>query len=802
MITITEIESIFDISLTSIDNLTDNQIEDFMVALNTLGSKEKIENYVDPQWVVLAGGKGSRIDPSGQLNKTLDIWFGRDNVLDLSRRHLPTTRPHIVVVNPSLHQRLVNQDDESNHSIFCVQQEANGTGGALKAALPVLQQSSAEFVGITFGDEPFLPPNIFWLTLISHFIQKADITLCAKKPLTVVDKGGLFFDRDGHFIGTKEWYDMTQKEQAQMQKWLAAGCAYTNTGITLVRREAMIERLNQLELHKNGTEYHFVDLINHFYRDGLKTNAYVYQETVLSGVNRWSNVLEGEIMQYKQNQALLTELGVRVDPQTQFTYQFKADQLPQIGVGCHFLGRVHLDADVKIGDYCRLENTSLFGRTSVGDGVSLKDVTAEDSVFLGNSTTFPISEPVFGLRCQTKVEEANLTAVQIGTQVQLKLVNANATVIPCRSVVQNRNLGVPTSPRSLWWDELVTEPYLPGVFTLGQKQHEDDWFQLRQHILMHTKNELITRSTSNHLLSKIAEQIVADFLDLKRWNGKFVISELTPEQIWGAVFEMVKLATGASDPYYYDKRQARQTAFQQLNRLSSSKLSWQQKLKLVIAGNIIDYSSARVVKKLAKNTSYFDQVLSAAIEADLSIDCFNQFKNLVIDASPKSIVWLVDNDGEVVFDLWLIEKLAEKGHHITIVGKPEAASNDATVADIEQVVEHSFFQFLPSKIHNGQVRIISSGSVTIGTNLHQATYEFANSVLDADLVISKGQGNFFTTKGLNQDVFYLLMSKGVTAEVATGIVADQSQLIDGLILAYVPAGTHYPNTLANYYDSL
>ena len=43
MITITEIESIFDISLTSIDNLTDNQIEDFMVALNTLGSKEKIE---------------------------------------------------------------------------------------------------------------------------------------------------------------------------------------------------------------------------------------------------------------------------------------------------------------------------------------------------------------------------------------------------------------------------------------------------------------------------------------------------------------------------------------------------------------------------------------------------------------------------------------------------------------------------------------------------------------------------------------------------------------------------------------
>jgi len=70
--------------------------------------------------------------------------------------------------------------------------------------------------------------------------------------------------------------------------------------------------------------------------------------------------------------------------------------------------------------------------------------------------------------------------------------------------------------------------------------------------------------------------------------------------------------------------------------------------------------------------------------------------------------------------------------------------------------------------------------------------------LNADLVISKGQGNFFTTRGLRRDTFYLLMSKGVTAEESTGIVADHSKLIDGLILGYVPAGTHYPGTLAGF----
>ena len=802
MVTLTEIESIFGVSLTNIDGLTDHQIEDFITTLNSLGNKDTIKNQVDPQWVVLAGGKGSRIDPSGRLNKTLDIWFGRENVLDLSRRHFPTTRPHIIVVSPSTHQSLVNQTNESDPSIFCVQHTADGTGGALRAALPILQNSSSEFIGITFGDEPFLPPDIFWLTLISHFTQQADITLCAKKPATVVDKGGLFFDSEGHFTGTKEWYDMTEQEQDQMRQQLATGCAYTNTGITLVRRQAMIDRLEQLPLHKNGTEYHLVDLINHFYKDGLKTNAYVYQETVLSGVNRWSNVLAGESMRYGQNQTLLTELGVRVDPQVQFTYQHASNRLPQIGVGCHFFGRVHLDANVQIGDYCRLENTTLLGRTIVGDGVGLKDVTASDSIFLSNSIDLPVSNSVFGLCTKTKVEQANLTAVQIGTNVQMRFVNANATVLPHQSVCRQQFLGVPTLPESLWWNELVSEPYLPGVFTLGQKRYKDDWHQIRQHILTHTKNELIRRSTRNQLLAKTAEQAVSDFLNLKRSDDQFVISELTAEQIWGAVFEMVKIATGNPDPYYHDKRQARQTAFQQLTQLSSSKLDWQQKLKLVIAGNVIDYSSARVVKKLAENPTYFDQALSVAIGSNLSINCFGQFKVSVIDTSPQSIVWLVDNDGEAVFDLWLIEQLAEMGHQITVVGKPEPASNDATVTDLQQITNHPFYQLLPEQIHTGRVRIISSGSVTIGTNLHQATDEFATSILNSDLVISKGQGNFFTTKGLNRDVFYLLMSKGVTAEASTGIVADRNQLIDGLILAYVPAGIRYRNTLADFCQSL
>ena len=212
-------------------------LETFLAKLPT----DNPENYLTPQWVVLAAGKGTRIDPTGRLSKTLDIMFGEQNTLQYSRRYLPGNRPDIVVINPQMASTL-----EKNRSavqllgpdvITCIQEEMNGTGGALQAALPALHASDAEWIGVTFGDEPFLDRDIFVQTLLSHFISGADVSLCGKIPETVVDKGGLFFDTAGNLTGTKEWYDMTEAEKQEMWERWHSGEAYTNTGITLIRQE-------------------------------------------------------------------------------------------------------------------------------------------------------------------------------------------------------------------------------------------------------------------------------------------------------------------------------------------------------------------------------------------------------------------------------------------------------------------------------------------------------------------------------------------------------------------------------------
>ena len=771
-------------------------LETFLAKLPT----DNPEKYLTPQWVVLAAGKGTRIDATGRLSKTLDIMFGEENTLQRSRRYLPGTRPDIVVINPQMVSRVEKSGSAAQllgpNATFCIQEDMNGTGGALQAALPALRDSDAEWIGVAFGDEPFLERSIFAQTLLSHFLSGADVTLCGKVPETVVDKGGLFFDADGKLTGTKEWYDMTEAEKAEMwDRWHNSN-AYTNTGITLIRKSVLVERIHRLKPHTNrNDELHHVDLIRHCYEDGLKTNAFIYRDEVLSGVNRWSNVLSGEEALFAQTRASLAQKGVRVDPAAQITL---GDEDIEIGTACYLIGRVHLGEKVQIGDYCRLENVTLLGGTTVGDAVGLQDVTANDTRFASNPLPETLSEQVQGLATRSAIKNCTFDAVHVGNNVQLSAVVAHGTVIPAETILSNRTLGVPPAqtppgvPKPLF-DQIVPPEYIPGVFTFGEKRELPDWEGLRHHVTSHSATELIPRGTRNPQLQQITSKAVETLLDLRRTNGDYLIESLTSEEIWGSIFEMVTLHTGNPNPYHYDKRKARQTALELLPEFWKD--SWLTRLKLVVAGNIIDYSSERVMKRLNANPNYFSEVLRAAVEAPFAIDCYEAFHEKVLDTAPQNILWLADNDGEVIFDIAFVQDLIQCGHRISIVGKVDNASNDVTLADLHEIVNYPQFQELQTAMRAGIVRLMSSGAKTIGTNLYRGSPEFFNALLEADLVISKGQGNFFTTPGWLKDTFYLLLSKGLTAEQSTGVVADRNQTIDGLILAYLPGGTERIATL-------
>jgi hypothetical protein len=109
-------------------------------------------------------------------------------------------------------------------------------------------------------------------------------------------------------------------------------------------------------------------------------------------------------------------------------------------------------------------------------------------------------------------------------------------------------------------------------------------------------------------------------------------------------------------------------------------------------------------------------------------------------------LYLGDNCGEIVFDKLFIETMDHPNVTFAVRGNP--VINDATLEDAAQVGLDNV------------CRVISNGFDAPSTLLEFCSDEFAEAYNNADLVISKGQGNF---EGLMEsrhpNEFFLLIAK-------------------------------------------
>ena len=780
-----------------------------------------------PLWVVLAGGRSTRIDRSGRLNKNLDIWFGSANTLQLSVRYLVGDIPPIIVVSPDtaarllgadvavvtarqpgvLDPRLIDPDALSRYIVpgcaVTVQTVADGTGGALRAAQDALATSDAGFVAVAFGDEPFIDRRLPAETWAAHVISGADATLCGKRPDAVVDKGGLFFDADGRLACTKEWYDMTAEEQDGMRRALTDGAAITNTGFSIFRREAVLERLDRLWLHKGGTEYHHVDLIKLFHDDGLHTHAHIYEGEIRSGINRWVNVMQGEEYLHARTRDRLLAAGLRVSSDARVTLEEDVEAFVTrgaIGVGSSLRGRVHVGASVTVGPYCALENVTITGASHVGARTGLYDTRAHDFYAPDADCDPPVAGPLRELTPITELTSSDLRGVVVGEGVRVSNIRAEGCVLPANWRVDGSTLGVQRDPGlglpygetpTLW--EFVPEGYVPGAYTFGQMRGKPDWERLRAHVSRMMREEIAPRATSSDDVRSLLLDAADSLMDAQ-FGGRHLTDDMTPEELWGVLYELTSIVTGNSDPYAADKRRDRSLALEIADDLGAASCEWGELLRLDVAANLIDLTSVRMLERIQANPEFLAQSLAAAGAVTPAIDSTALFIKRLTEGDRSRVLWLTDNDGETVFDLHVVRRLLDEGHTVTVAGKSAAASNDATREDLTATAREVGLDAAAEP----RLTIMASGSTTVGTNLFRATPDFVHALRECDLVISKGQGNWYTTRGLRKDTFYLLMSKGMTAENTTGVVAPRDSPLDGLIVAYVPKDAQWVGSLREF----
>lgn len=224
----------------------------------------------------------------------------------------------------------------------------------------------------------------------------------------------------------------------------------------------------------------------------------------------------------------------------------------------------------------------------------------------------------------------------------------------------------------------------------------------------------------------------------------------SPPEMARIIYRIVCSFTGVEDPYLQIKDQSNRRVLKVYGQLLQ-KLNGKDRLlsavKLAIAGNIIDFgpkNSINIVKELDKIL----QTESLIIQNENPVFFrYDRFKSALEQS--KNILYLADNAGEVVFDKILIEVIHQEypGKKIRYAVKEKPAINDALIKDA-----------LDCGI-SGIAEVISSGSDAPGTLLSFCSESFQKLFKNADMVISKGQGNFETLSAAGRPVFFLLLAK-------------------------------------------
>jgi uncharacterized protein with ATP-grasp and redox domains len=129
---------------------------------------------------------------------------------------------------------------------------------------------------------------------------------------------------------------------------------------------------------------------------------------------------------------------------------------------------------------------------------------------------------------------------------------------------------------------------------------------------------------------------------------------------------------------------------------------------------------------------------------DFAIDQSEEFVYRLGES--KKILYLGDNAGEIVFDKLFIETIQNPNITYVVRGKP--VINDVTIDDARQTGIDEV------------CKVITNGYDAPSTLLEYCSEEFIQEFKKADLIISKGQGNF---EGLmhieHPNMFFLLMAK-------------------------------------------
>lgn len=256
-----------------------------------------------------------------------------------------------------------------------------------------------------------------------------------------------------------------------------------------------------------------------------------------------------------------------------------------------------------------------------------------------------------------------------------------------------------------------------------------------------------------HLPLSIQEAAMQDTLDYLQTADYDNCTPVSMGELWQILLGHV----GEEDPYADIKslcnREAMKMVPQTRAKIECANDPFYVALKYAIAGNLIDYGLEHPVS-LEEQNAQIDEIANT----EFSIDDSTILRNELSRAT--TMLYLGDNAGEIVFDRLLIERIQVELPHvkITYVVKGSPVLNDVTYTDAKEASLEKI------------VRVIDNGDSSPGTILPRTSQSFQEEFARADVVLSKGQGNFESlSETVKRNLFFLFTAKCDTVCEEAGV---------------------------------
>ena len=202
-----------------------------------------------------------------------------------------------------------------------------------------------------------------------------------------------------------------------------------------------------------------------------------------------------------------------------------------------------------------------------------------------------------------------------------------------------------------------------------------------------------------------------------------------------------------TDPYAKLKEKSNAQAAQLMPRarefVESSPDPFRAAVLCSIVGNVLDYGIDKKLDEPGYLLGHFDDLLKEG----LAVDHTSRMREILEKAN--NIIFMPDNMGEILFDQLLIAQLRKFDVNITMVVKGEAILTDVTLPDA-----------LAMGLDKQVDKIITTGGFAVGFPFWDMTDELRQALENADLIISKGMGNFECfTETKYRPLAYLMRTK-------------------------------------------